>query len=128
MGIFKKREEDPHGPAASTSMLPTWERLYQHELEQSMQHPPSNAFVEMIQWTNQGKLWTFPIDNEAGIVISTLTSCKLSSYTNYSREQPLHKISSRFSVLATYIMSLFLEDLLLSIRVMLTRKLPHLLN
>ncbi|KAK8375312.1 hypothetical protein O3P69_008292 [Scylla paramamosain] len=51
LGIFKKREEDTHGPAAPISVLPTWERLYLHELEQSMQHPPSNAFVEMIQWT-----------------------------------------------------------------------------
>ena len=73
LGIFKKGDEDTHEPAAPVSVLPTWERLYLHELEQSMQHPPNNAFVEMIQWTNQGKLWTFPIDNEAGIVISTLT-------------------------------------------------------
>jgi len=28
--------------------------------------PPSNAFEEMIQWTEEGKLWTFPIDNEQG--------------------------------------------------------------
>jgi hypothetical protein len=26
----------------------------------------SNAFEEMIQWTKQGKMWTFPIDNEQG--------------------------------------------------------------
>ncbi|XP_045113308.1 28S ribosomal protein S31, mitochondrial-like [Portunus trituberculatus] len=68
LGIFKKGDKDTPGPATPVSVLPTWERLYQHELEQSMQHPPNNAFVEMIQWTNQGKLWTFPIDNEAGLV------------------------------------------------------------
>jgi small subunit ribosomal protein S31 len=28
--------------------------------------PPSNAFEEMIQWTKEGKLWHFPIDNEQG--------------------------------------------------------------
>ena len=28
--------------------------------------PPHNGFEEMIQWTKEGKLWTFPIDNEAG--------------------------------------------------------------
>ena len=27
---------------------------------------PRNAFEEQIEWTKQGKLWTFPIDNEAG--------------------------------------------------------------
>lgn len=26
--------------------------------------PPINAFQEMIQWTKQGKMWKFPIDNE----------------------------------------------------------------
>ncbi|XP_063857067.1 small ribosomal subunit protein mS31-like [Scylla paramamosain] len=72
LGIFKKREEDTHGPAAPISVLPTWERLYLHELEQSMQHPPSNAFVEMIQWTKQGKLWTFPIDNEAAGLVEEM--------------------------------------------------------
>lgn len=30
-------------------------------------YPPQNAFEEQIQWTKEGKLWTFPIDNEAGI-------------------------------------------------------------
>ncbi|XP_064628604.1 small ribosomal subunit protein mS31-like [Lineus longissimus] len=28
--------------------------------------PPANAFEEMIQWTKEGKLWHFPIDNEQG--------------------------------------------------------------
>lgn len=28
--------------------------------------PPINAFQEMIQWTKQGKMWKFPIDNEQG--------------------------------------------------------------
>ena len=29
-------------------------------------YPPRTAWEEQIQWTRQGKLWTFPIDNEAG--------------------------------------------------------------
>ena len=27
---------------------------------------PRNAFEEMIRLTEQGKVWTFPVDNEAG--------------------------------------------------------------
>ena len=35
-----------------------------------MSLPPSNAFEEMIRWTEEGKLWTFPIDNELGAAAS----------------------------------------------------------
>ncbi|KAK4301947.1 hypothetical protein Pmani_025937 [Petrolisthes manimaculis] len=50
-----------------SSILPVWEALHEEELKRSMSHPPDNAFVEMMTWTNQGKLWTFPIDNEFGL-------------------------------------------------------------
>ena len=44
----------------------TWERLSQKELKKAVTHPPKNAFEEMILWTEQGKMWKFPIDNEQG--------------------------------------------------------------
>ena len=34
--------------------------------EEMITVPPSNAFEEQIQWTKEGKLWTFPINNEQG--------------------------------------------------------------
>ena len=34
--------------------------------------PASNAFEEMSQWTKQGKMWKFPIDNEQGEVENKL--------------------------------------------------------
>lgn len=43
-----------------------WDATHAREIQQTVVQPPSNAFVEMIQWTRQGKLWTFPIDNEIG--------------------------------------------------------------
>lgn len=46
--------------------LKTWELLHQRELELAITHPPANYFQEMILWTKQGKIWTFPIDNEIG--------------------------------------------------------------
>lgn len=63
LGIFTDRSSKS---ADGSSTLPVWEALHEEELQRSVSHPPDNAFVEMIQWTNQGKLWTFPIDNEFG--------------------------------------------------------------
>ncbi|XP_050393615.1 28S ribosomal protein S31, mitochondrial [Patella vulgata] len=46
-------------------------KTLRHRLEEEMRTksstPPSNAFQEMIRWTEDGKLWSFPIDNEAGM-------------------------------------------------------------
>ncbi|KAK0163935.1 hypothetical protein PV328_002619 [Microctonus aethiopoides] len=47
--------------------LKTWELLEKKELDLMMLHPPSNIIEEMIQWTDKGLLWKFPIDNEIGM-------------------------------------------------------------
>lgn len=46
--------------------LKTWERLSQEELEFLGIQSPTNAYEEMIMWTNKKMLWSYPIDNEAG--------------------------------------------------------------
>ena len=46
--------------------LRTWEVLYEKELKLLMTHPPANGFEQLIRWTQQGKLWHFPINNEQG--------------------------------------------------------------
>ncbi|KAG0724809.1 28S ribosomal protein S31, mitochondrial [Chionoecetes opilio] len=71
VGIFK-RQDTPSDPPSVASVLATWERLHTHRLAQTTLHPPTNAFVEMVHWTNEGKLWTFPIDNEIGKTSSSL--------------------------------------------------------
>lgn len=43
-----------------------WRTLNDRELKLSVTHPPANHFQQLIQWTEQGKLWRFPIDNEQG--------------------------------------------------------------
>ncbi|CRK88050.1 CLUMA_CG001835, isoform A [Clunio marinus] len=60
MGLFEKasEEKDP---------LETWSKLQQRELKLAVTHPPRNYFEKMILWTEQGKLWKFPIDNEQGM-------------------------------------------------------------
>lgn len=47
--------------------LKTWAALEQRELKALTTHPPANIFQELILWTEQGKLWKFPIDNEQGV-------------------------------------------------------------
>jgi len=51
----------------SVDFLDTWKRLEERELRLAVTHPPSNYFEKMALWTQQGKLWKFPIDNEQDI-------------------------------------------------------------
>ncbi|EDV97631.1 28S ribosomal protein S31, mitochondrial [Drosophila grimshawi] len=48
----------------SPDMLATWSVLSARELKLQAAHPPANYFEQMVQWTAQGKVWRFPIDNE----------------------------------------------------------------
>nr|CAG4643158.1 EOG090X04UC [Ilyocryptus agilis] len=64
VGIFK---EAKFSDLPMPNILITWEKLYQKQLELAVVHPPTNGFEQMIQWTKQGKMWTFPIDNEQGM-------------------------------------------------------------
>ncbi len=50
----------------SSKISPMWEKYEQDELTRISSIPPRNAFEEMIQWTKDGILWKFPIDNEQG--------------------------------------------------------------
>lgn len=63
LGIFVADKEtlEDEGPVNET-----WRRLYERELHLAVTHPPANYFQQMILWTEQGKLWKFPIDNEQG--------------------------------------------------------------
>lgn len=47
--------------------LKTWAILEQRELKALTTYPPANIFQELILWTEQEKLWKFPIDNEQGM-------------------------------------------------------------
>lgn len=62
LGIFKSMIDAP----ASVDELATWSALQQRELNLAVTHPPSNHFQKMALWTEQGKLWKFPINNEQG--------------------------------------------------------------
>lgn len=62
LGIFKNDTELKE----SADILSTWSYLQARELKLAVTHPPSNYFQKMALWTEQGKLWKFPIDNEQG--------------------------------------------------------------
>ncbi|XP_078036734.1 mitochondrial ribosomal protein S31 [Augochlora pura] len=51
----------------NTVKLDTWESCEKKCMHIIMNYWPENAFQEMIQWTEEGKLWKFPIDNEQGM-------------------------------------------------------------
>ena len=50
-----------------TKESPIWTMHYNEVLDEADIIPPINGFEEMIQLTNDGKLWNFPIDNEQGM-------------------------------------------------------------
>ncbi|XP_028277426.1 small ribosomal subunit protein mS31 [Parambassis ranga] len=52
----------------STVAQPTlWDVEFANELSQVTNQMPPNVFEEMIQWTKEGKLWQYPINNEIGL-------------------------------------------------------------
>ncbi|CAK1602379.1 unnamed protein product [Parnassius mnemosyne] len=61
LGIFKPKEVN-YG-----TKLEMWETLNQRELNLATLQPPANYFQKMILWTEQGKVWKFPINNEQGL-------------------------------------------------------------
>ncbi|XP_055631277.1 28S ribosomal protein S31, mitochondrial [Toxorhynchites rutilus septentrionalis] len=58
---------DPSVARESPDILKTWKKLQDRELRLAVTHPPANYFQKMALWTEQGKLWKFPIDNEQGL-------------------------------------------------------------
>lgn len=61
LGIFKASESN-YG-----TKLEVWENLQQRELTLATSQPPVNYFQKMALWTEQGKIWKFPINNEQGL-------------------------------------------------------------
>ncbi|XP_065084086.1 small ribosomal subunit protein mS31 [Ochlerotatus camptorhynchus] len=70
LNIFK----DPAALIESPDVLQTWKKLQDRELRLAVTHPPANYFQKMALWTEQGKLWKFPIDNEQGLTEEAMVS------------------------------------------------------
>ncbi|XP_071757544.1 small ribosomal subunit protein mS31 [Centroberyx gerrardi] len=54
--------------AESTVARPTiWDMDFANQLVLSTNQMPRNRLEEMVQWTKEGKLWQYPVNNEAGL-------------------------------------------------------------
>ncbi|KAL4691154.1 hypothetical protein H8959_014115 [Pygathrix nigripes] len=53
--------------APETDASPSlWDVEFAKQLATVNEQPLQNGFEELIQWTKEGKLWEYPINNEAG--------------------------------------------------------------
>lgn len=66
LGIFKSL---PEAQTQDAVQLTTWQAMEEREIRLSTFVTPQNVFQELMQWTDQGKLWRFPINNEQGFII-----------------------------------------------------------
>lgn len=56
-----------HNAAVIFSARPTlWDMDFAHQLSEVTNQMPRNGLEEMIQWTKEGKMWQYPINNEIG--------------------------------------------------------------
>lgn len=62
MGIFTSPDE----LESKKDSVSTWAALTARENQMLITKAPTNYFEKMARWTDQGKVWKFPIDNEQG--------------------------------------------------------------
>ncbi|XP_042662097.1 28S ribosomal protein S31, mitochondrial-like isoform X1 [Tyto alba] len=67
LNIFTKASKETENGLETVSPPTIWDLEFAKEIAAVTAQPPRNGFEEMIQWTKEGILWEFPIDNEAGM-------------------------------------------------------------
>ncbi|NXQ91038.1 RT31 protein, partial [Nyctibius grandis] len=67
LNIFAKASTETKDALKTVSSPTIWDLEFAKEVAAVTAQPPRNGFEEMIQWTKEGILWEFPIDNEAGM-------------------------------------------------------------
>ncbi|XP_010182758.1 PREDICTED: 28S ribosomal protein S31, mitochondrial [Mesitornis unicolor] len=67
LNIFTKASTETENALKTVSSPTIWDLEFAKEVAAITAQPPRNGFEEMIQWTKEGILWEFPIDNEAGM-------------------------------------------------------------
>ncbi|NXC13868.1 RT31 protein, partial [Corythaeola cristata] len=67
LNIFTKASAETENALKTVSSPTIWDLEFAKEIAAVTAQPPRNGFEEMIQWTKEGILWEFPIDNEAGM-------------------------------------------------------------
>ncbi|KAF2363989.1 Mitochondrial 28S ribosomal protein S31 [Trinorchestia longiramus] len=67
LNIFPPMDDNSVTPSRPTPLLPTWEAQVARDLRICLARPPDSHFQELINWTEQGKIWQFPVNNELGM-------------------------------------------------------------
>ncbi|NXL53690.1 RT31 protein, partial [Podilymbus podiceps] len=67
LNIFTKASTETENELKTVSLPTIWDLEFANEIAAVTAQPPRNGFEEMIQWTKEGILWEYPIDNEAGM-------------------------------------------------------------
>ncbi|GFO15267.1 28S ribosomal protein s31, mitochondrial, partial [Plakobranchus ocellatus] len=69
LGIFEAKKKTAVDPEQSVADAETdlWAQVEKEHVRKLQAGLPRNAFEEMIRLTEQGKVWTFPVDNEADL-------------------------------------------------------------
>ncbi|NXX24894.1 RT31 protein, partial [Nicator chloris] len=67
LNIFTKVSTEPEHTLKTVSSPTIWDLEFAKEIAAVTAQPPRNGFEEMIQWTKEGILWEYPIDNEVGM-------------------------------------------------------------
>ncbi|XP_056450611.1 28S ribosomal protein S31, mitochondrial [Gadus chalcogrammus] len=66
LGIFNPATDEESTDAAIAGPN-LWDTEFANLLVRTANHMPRNGFEEMIEWTRDGRLWQYPIDNEIGL-------------------------------------------------------------
>ncbi|NXP03410.1 RT31 protein, partial [Thinocorus orbignyianus] len=67
LNIFTKVSAETESALKTVSSPTIWDLEFAKEIAALTAQHPRNGFEEMIQWTKEGILWEYPIDNEAGM-------------------------------------------------------------
>ncbi|NWH79775.1 RT31 protein, partial [Piaya cayana] len=67
LNIFTKASKETETALETVSSPTIWDLEFAKAIAAITAQPPRNGFEEMIQWTKEGILWEFPIDNEVGM-------------------------------------------------------------
>uniref|UniRef100_A0A1A8N522 Small ribosomal subunit protein mS31 n=2 Tax=Nothobranchius TaxID=28779 RepID=A0A1A8N522_9TELE len=67
LNIFSPVTDKDTAESALSTKPTLWDIAFVNELSLSTNQMPRNGFEEMIQWTKEGKLWQYPINNESGL-------------------------------------------------------------
>ncbi|XP_030293793.1 small ribosomal subunit protein mS31 isoform X2 [Sparus aurata] len=65
LNIFARKTDDGADSAVARPTL--WDMDFAHQLSEVTNQMPRNGLEEMIQWTKEGKMWQYPINNEIGL-------------------------------------------------------------